>query len=131
MSITALKILFPPLYMCLITKMLSTMFLDQFKQKIINPCRHLHYSSLILFIACIYFLSLLTPSSPSYLEEVLEIRIVVDASLEQRGSVDLAGAEADVGLHVGQLCGQDISDHLHRHVVPAHLLTNTQRPAHT
>lgn len=73
------------------------------------------------------FLSLFAPSSlssPSYLEEVLEVRLVVDARLEQRGSVDLARAEADVGLHVGQLRGQDISDHLHRHVLPAHLLTN-------
>lgn len=75
----------------------------------------------------LYVLSLL---SASYLEEVFEVRLVVNSSLEQCGSVDLAGAEADVGLHVGQLRGQDIPDHLHRHVLPAHLLTNTQRPAH-
>ena len=63
--------------------------------------------------------------SPSYLEEVLKVRLVVDASLEQSGSVDLTGAEADVGLHVGQLRRQNISDHLHWHVLPARLLANT------
>lgn len=35
-----------------------------------------------------------------YLEEVFEVWLVVDARLEQRGSVNLTGAEADVRLHV-------------------------------
>lgn len=50
------------------------------------------------------FPPLLTPpsvSSSSYLEKLLEVRLVVGASLEQRGSIDLAGAKNNVGLHVG------------------------------
>lgn len=65
----------------------------------------------------------------SHLEEVFKVRLIVDASLKQRGSVDLTGAEADVGLHVGELRCKDISYHLHWHVLSCHLLTNMQRPA--
>lgn len=70
------------------------------------------------------------PLSAAYLEKVFKVGLVVDAGLEQHGSVDLVGAEADVRLHVGQLGSQDVSDHLHRHVIPAHLFTSVQRPAH-
>lgn len=69
--------------------------------------------------------------SALYLEKVFKVGLVVDAGLEQHGSVDLVGAEADVRLHVGQLGSQDVTDHLHRHVVPAHLFTSVQRPANS
>lgn len=61
-------------------------------------------------------------TTPSYLEEVLKLWFVVDARLEQRGSIDLTGTEVDVGLHEGQLPGQDIANQLH--VIPARLLTS-------
>ena len=66
--------------------------------------------------------------SLGHLEEVLEVGLGVGPPLQQGGGVELAGAEADVGLHVGQLRGQQVSDHLHRHVLPARLLTHAQGP---
>lgn len=48
--------------------------------------------------------------------------------LQQGGGVELTGAEADVGLHVGQLRGQQVPDQLHRHVLAPRLLTHTQSP---
>lgn len=77
------------------------------------------------------FSSSLTPSSPSYLEEALEVRLVVRASLQQRGAVELARAEADVRLHVGQLSHQDVSDLLRRRVLSTVLLPKTESPAET
>lgn len=70
-----------------------------------------------------------SPLTP-HLKEVLKVRLIVDASLKQRGSVDLRGAEADVGLHVGKLRCQDIAYHLHGRVLSCRLLTSAQRPAH-
>lgn len=35
----------------------------------------------------------------------------------------------DVRLHVRQLIGQDVADHLHRHPVARHLLPYSQSPA--
>lgn len=67
--------------------------------------------------------------SLSHLEKVFEVGLVVNAGLQQHGSVDLVGAEADVGLHVRELGSQDVPDHLHRHVVSAHLFSSVQRPA--
>lgn len=67
--------------------------------------------------------------SLSHLEEVFKVGLVVDAGLQEHGSVDLAGAEADVGLHVRELGSQNVPDHLHRHVVTAHLFSSMQRPA--
>lgn len=65
----------------------------------------------------------------SHLKEVFKVRLIVDASLKQRGSVDLTGAEADVGLHVGKLRCKDISYHLHWCVLSCRVLTNTKCPA--
>lgn len=48
--------------------------------------------------------------------------------LQQGGGVELTGAEANVGLHVGELRGQQVPDQLHRHVLTSHLLTHTQSP---
>lgn len=67
--------------------------------------------------------------SLSHLEKVFKVGLVVDAGLQQHGSVDLRGAEVDVGLHVRELGSQDVPNHLHRHVVPAHLFSSMQRPA--
>lgn len=39
----------------------------------------------------------------SYLEEVFKVRLVVGFALQQGGSVELTGAETDVGLHVREL----------------------------
>lgn len=62
----------------------------------------------------------------SHLKEVFKVRLIVDASLKQRGAVDLTGAELDVGLHVGKLRCKDIAYHLHWCVLPCRLLTNTK-----
>lgn len=77
------------------------------------------------------FPSSLTPSSPSYLEEALEVWLVVRASLQQRGAVELARAEPDVRLHVAQLGRQDVSDLLHRRVLASVLLTKSESPVET
>ena len=37
--------------------------------------------------------------------------------------------EPDVWLHVRQLVGQDVADHLHRHPITRHLLPHSQSPA--
>lgn len=68
------------------------------------------------------------PPFSRYLEERLELRLIVGASLQQRGSFNLTRAEVDVRLHVGQLGNQDISHFLHWHVLTAALLSNRQRP---
>lgn len=70
----------------------------------------------------------LSPSS-SYLEEVLEVGLDVGLALQQGGGVELAGAEADVGLHVRQLRRQQVADQLHRHVFTTSLLADAQSPA--
>ena len=38
----------------------------------------------------------------SYLEEVFKVWLVVGFTLQQGGGIELAGAEADVGLHVSE-----------------------------
>lgn len=65
----------------------------------------------------------------SYLQEFFEVRVFVCLVLQQRRPVELAAAEPDVSLHVGQLGGQDIPDHLHRHLLAPRLLPHPQRPA--
>lgn len=37
--------------------------------------------------------------------------------------------EPDVWLHVRELVGQDVTDHLHRHPITGHLLPHSQSPA--
>lgn len=37
--------------------------------------------------------------------------------------------EPDVRLHVGQLAGQDVPDHLYRHPIARHLLPHPESPA--
>lgn len=64
----------------------------------------------------------------SYLEEVFELWLVVGFALQQGGGVELTRAEADVGLHVGELCSQQVPDQLNRHVLSSGLFTHTQRP---
>ncbi len=56
-----------------------------------------------------------------YLEESFEVWLLIGSLLQQHGTVQLAAAEADVSLHVWQLRGQDVSDHVNRHVLsPGH-----------
>lgn len=64
-----------------------------------------------------------------YFDKLLEVGGLICLLLDQGSSVELAAAEADVGLHVWQLGGQDVPDHLHRHLLPRHLLANSQRSA--
>lgn len=64
-----------------------------------------------------------------YFDELLEVRGLIRLLLDQGGPVELAAAEADVGLHVRQLGRQDVAYHLHRHLLPRHLLANSQRSA--
>ena len=64
-----------------------------------------------------------------YLDKVLELGHLVGLLLDERGPVELAAAEADVGLHVGQLGCQNVSNHLHRHPLARHLLPNPQSPS--
>lgn len=94
-----------------------------------------------------------------YLQEVFDLRVVVSFLLDQRGAVQLTRAESarkkrlgqtftgkkqsadlftdfkrrqmkpDVGLHVRQLVGQDVANHLHRHPIAWHLLPHPQSPA--
>ncbi|TNN61606.1 hypothetical protein EYF80_028218 [Liparis tanakae] len=45
----------------------------------------------------------------------------------QGSGVELAGAEADVRLHVGELRSQQVPDQLNRHVLPFRLLADAQR----
>lgn len=63
-----------------------------------------------------------------YFEEVFDLRVVVSLLLNQRGAVQLTRAEPDVRLHVGQLVGQDVTDHLHWHPVARHLLPHPESP---
>lgn len=64
-----------------------------------------------------------------YFNKLLEVWGLVCLLLDQGSPVELAAAEADVGLHVRQLGRQDVADHLHRHLLPRHLLANPQRSA--
>lgn len=64
-----------------------------------------------------------------YLDKLLEVRGLVRLLLDQGSPIELTAAEADVRLHVGQLRGQDVADHLHGHLLPRHLLADPQRSA--
>lgn len=64
-----------------------------------------------------------------YFDKLLEVRGFVRLLLDQGRPVQLAAAEADVGLHVWQLGRQDVPNHLHRHLLSRHLLANSQRSA--
>lgn len=48
---------------------------------------------------------------------------------EARFRTSRLDTEPDVGLHVRQLVGEDVADHLHRHPVTRHLLPDSQGPA--
>lgn len=61
-----------------------------------------------------------------YFDKVLEVRGLVRLLLDQGSPVELAAAEADVRLHMWQLGRQNVPDHLHRHLLPRHLLANSQ-----
>lgn len=52
-----------------------------------------------------------------YLDKVLEVGHLVGLLLDEGSTVELTAAEADVGLHVGQLCCQYVTNHLHRHAL--------------
>lgn len=52
-------------------------------------------------------------------------------ALQQGSGVELAGAEANVRLHVSELRSQQVSDQLNGHVLPSDLFTHTQRPENT
>jgi len=62
-----------------------------------------------------------------YLEEVFEVGLAVGSALQQGSGVELAGAEADVRLHVGELRSQQVPDQLDRHVLSFRLLADAQR----
>lgn len=64
----------------------------------------------------------------SYLDKLLEVGHLICFLLDEGSPVELAAAEPDVGLHVGQLGCQDVPDHLYRHLLPRHLLPHTQGP---
>lgn len=64
----------------------------------------------------------------SYFEEVLEVGLVVGFALQQGGGVELAGAEADVRLHVSELRRQQVSYQLNGHVLPSRLFAHMQSP---
>lgn len=61
-----------------------------------------------------------------YFDKLLEVRGLVCLLLDQGSPIQLAAAEADVGLHMWQLGRQDVTDHLHRHLLSRHLLANSQ-----
>lgn len=66
---------------------------------------------------------------PPYFDELLEVWSLIRLLLDEGGPIELAAAEADVRLHVGQLGAQDVTDHLHRHLLSGHLLADSQRSA--
>lgn len=69
-----------------------------------------------------------TGYTTQYLEEVFKVELVVGFALQQSSGVELAGAEADVGLHVRELRRQQVSYELNRHVLSSCLFPDTQGP---
>ena len=69
-----------------------------------------------------------TRSTNYYLEKVFKVGLVVGFALQQGGGVELAGAEADVGLHVRELRFQQVSYELNRHVLSSGHLPDPQGP---
>ena len=63
-----------------------------------------------------------------YLEKVFKVGLVVGFALQQGGGVELAGAEADVGLHVRELRFQQVSYELDRHVLSSGHFPDLQGP---
>lgn len=98
-----------------------------------DPCfilSHRTHTSILspfFFSQSVSFQDFAKPTT-SYLEEVFEVGLVVGFALQQGGGVELAGAEADVGLHVCELGRQQVSDQLNRHVLSSCLLPDTQGP---
>lgn len=82
------------------------------------------YFNICLFSRCKW-------SMCGYLKESFEVWLLVGSLLQQRGTIQLAAAEADVGLHVWQLRGQDVPDHMNRHFVSSGIFPCLQGPANT
>lgn len=62
---------------------------------------------------------------PPYFDELLEVWSFVRLLLDEGSPIELAAAEANIRLHVWQLGAQDVTDHLHRHLLPRHLLADS------
>lgn len=71
------------------------------------PC--VFCSILNMFMSLPLHISTLSLIHKSHLKEVFEVGLVVRFALQQSSSIELAGAEADVRLHVCELRRQQVS----------------------